>query len=507
MNTKKLLCAILVATLTFSSLFLSGCDKDKGDKGENDPPAEAAINFLKTDLSEYIDIPESSYKDLNIQPNISEPNEVMTKSRIINLQNGYRKIVGSGDKLLSGHTVGVGDTVSVFYRGYYLDADGKEITVAGMSNFGSIASELTVGSGQFIPGFEYNMIGMNISEYARFAKIVSGKVAANHNVYISRKRTVEGKTETLSYERVILGSADAKYGEGFSSKLIGADVNKALEGFTVTLDGKEQVYSDMKIDFVTLCENSATNGGKPIRVVECYFPHDYGMELLQNKTAYFDVYVDYAIDYEVPDFDDAFVKKLIEEKHYTTEAELNKFGGESLAEKFESYTADLLYKEYESDREDLILSEIWNKLLNSAVIKKYPEGNVTAVYDRTLQDINSQYMSNYGYFYHNYFGAIQCESFDEYMRLYLGIGSSVDWRAALTEQTEKLVKERLIIYFIIKAEGIVPEEAVLKQKIDDMRDTFVSNYGEEYAEYGDDYYEESVCYYIMKDYFMEKYSK
>jgi len=60
-----------------------------------------------------------------------------------------------------GPTVSNGDTVSAYYK---LSVDGAEI----QSNYGQQAFSFTVGSGQVIPGFDKNVLGMKAGEEKTF---------------------------------------------------------------------------------------------------------------------------------------------------------------------------------------------------------------------------------------------------------------------------------------------------------------------------------------------------
>ncbi len=493
---------LLLVVLSLSVSIFASCGEDGNDNGDSEntvPP----IEYIKENMADYITLPESGYKNLTLNLNISAPTELMTQVEVLKILASSKTQAGEGEKIFSAHTIGAGDTVSIFYRGYYLDEDGKEVFVDGMSNFDYFASELGIGSGQFIPGFEYNMVGKNTGDYAKFERIVDGVVSENHVIYLSYKCTEDGKTESASYERIDLASADAVYGEGFSAALIGKEVNKSLDSFTVTLGDSELTYSDLKVEFVTLCEKESTNGGKPIMVVECYFPHNYQMPVLRNKTAYFEVYVDYVIDYTVPEYNDDFIRGLIADGKLIKEEELNKYEGESLTEKLESYIDEVLYKNFESDCESLIEGAIWQNILEAVAVKKYPEGNVKEIYDQNLSDIQKMYDYYGGKYLTPNYQLIQCETLDEFVILYLGLEEGADWKAYLRELSCDLVKERLIICYILQAEELVPDSETLAKEIADLRAEFVENQGSQYADYADGYFEELVYYDIMIEFIKE----
>ncbi len=513
MKLRLLICLIL----SFSLLLLASCGKDKdtdgegaGDQGtengggtpedekdyfiKSDTPP---IDYLKENISEYITLPESGYKGLTLKPNISAPSPIMTEVELLKILGDQRKVVGEGQKLYQ-HTIGAGDLVSIFYRGYYVDEKtGEPVSVAGMSNFDGIASELVIGSGQFIPGFEYNMIGKNTGEYASFSRIVSGAVEEDMVIYLTYKGTLDGESISGNYERIELSGADEIYGEGFTEKIKGAEINKTLNSFTTALDGKERVFSEVKVEFATRCEKESTNGGKPIMVVECYFPYNYGMELLQNKTAYFEVYVEYAVDYSVPELNDDFIRSVLEEKKYIAEEELLKYEGEDLTEKFKSFLSEALYKDYENNLDGLIENEIWKHLLDAATVIKYPEGNVYEIYNDYISELKAQYDKYGGRYFNSSSQLVTCKDLGEFARLYLGLGNDADWEAEILNYAESLIKERLIIYYILGAEAIA-DEATIAAKIAELKAEYLEEYIKEYL----DYYEKD-----REDYSDEEFKK
>ena len=54
--------------------------------------------------------------------------------------------------------------VNIFYKGYYLNGE-ERVYFSGGSNIGGASYKLEIGSGSFVPGFEYNMIGKNPADY------------------------------------------------------------------------------------------------------------------------------------------------------------------------------------------------------------------------------------------------------------------------------------------------------------------------------------------------------
>lgn len=182
---KKIIALLLLISLLVGSF--AACKKDNGDNQEPDANGGSggdagdggtgdgsgsgsgdgsgdvtgeAFDFSKTDLSEYIELDEKYYKGytVTVRDYVAKPIEI--ESEIIKLLYKHK----SKDSVDGGGIVSVGDTVGIFYKGYYLEG-GEKVYFDGGSNVGREAHSLGIGSGGFIPGFEYNMIGKNVAEY------------------------------------------------------------------------------------------------------------------------------------------------------------------------------------------------------------------------------------------------------------------------------------------------------------------------------------------------------
>ncbi len=497
------------------------------------------FDYIESDLSKYIEFVDSSdggsdssggnfavsYKNYSIDIAIAPPhtkNEDGTgvsdiEVAILNLIASERKLVGEGLKQAN-LTVGVGDNVYIWYRGYLKHPEtGEEIAVSGMSNFGNSGSaELGIGTGSFIPGFELGLVGTDPTQFARFSKITEGTVdKTKHVAYVSYTRIPEGgkssDKQTATNVRVDLKDAEAAeetFGEGFISAIEGTAVGSNLN-FSTTINGKKYNYSDTKVNFVTVCEDTSTNGGIPVKTVECYFPYDYGTTglssaKLRNETAYFEVYVEYVQDYSVPEWGDEYLKGYLAEKESPiTEAELvGKYEGATLTERYEKYVADTLQNEYEEERRALIEDAMWEYYLANVKVKKYPGIKVDAIYKEYVDDVYYQFDSSGGGLTNNDGEYEVFETVDEFAVAYLSLSEGADWQSVLKSMSEELVKERLILYYIMKAENLTPTEAALNEKYAALRDEYLEEYIKQYLEYEektrDDYTDEEYAVFVAE---------
>lgn len=164
---KKILALILAVTLV---LALVSCKKNKDEDPTPTPTPTPEVKLpllLDIDLSAYIEIDEQYYKNFDVEIKLNKVTELDVNNAIIQMlcANKNKTALENGDGIIS-----VGDIVNIFYKGYYLETNEQggqtKIYFDGGSNVGSTSYALEIGSGRFIPGFEYNMIGKNVAEYS-----------------------------------------------------------------------------------------------------------------------------------------------------------------------------------------------------------------------------------------------------------------------------------------------------------------------------------------------------
>ena len=154
---KKILALILAVVLV---LPLVSCKKkkNKDDEEPTDPVAELTPLY-ELDLSGYVEIDEKYYKNYTVEIKVNSVTDE-------DVNEAIDQVLDSKQSLLPGTTpIKSGDTVHIFYNGYYLDDGGEKVYFDGGSNASGNAYALKIGSGQFIEGFESNMIGKIPADY------------------------------------------------------------------------------------------------------------------------------------------------------------------------------------------------------------------------------------------------------------------------------------------------------------------------------------------------------
>jgi hypothetical protein len=489
---------------------------------------DAWFDYLKSDLDDYVEV-NGSYKDFTLNLDIAKPKDIDVDVAVLKILNSNK----NKDKLRyitpgSNFTLGAGDSVDIYYRGYILDENGKQIAVDSMSNFADANPyTLVLGSGSFVPGFELNMVGQKTGDSNIFSVIKTGKPKENQIAYVSFTRVIDGDANTkttVTNLRIDLSrdDLDAEYGDNFKMRLLGLDI-----GTKVTLpskiDGKTCSYTDLVINFVTECEDKHLT-------VECYFPANYSKAEFRNETAYFEVYVNKVTDYtDVPEFNDELIKKLAEDKKLgVTIDELNKHEGATLVDKYYTYSNKLLMDTYENEYETLLKEKIIQHYRTIFKGIKYPGAKVEEIYKEYYSRVVDAYNTSGGKITNNYGSSTTYDTLDKYAVAYLGLKTGTDWRVYITGLAQDAVKERYIMFYILRSENLLLSKDGFEKKVEDVKaqllqefvdyslnyegktkdsfkteaeyQSYVDDCAEKlYSNYDNDYFEDSAYFELLMD--------
>ena len=487
------------------------------------------VNYMKGNLSKYITLSRDDYTGMSIDVALEEYEEIDLIREINRILAVNKSETPEYDgKAYTSEAITLGDVVSIMYRGYYIDKDGKEVEIS--TNFGDDATILlevgsgniiteTGTSGSFITGFTDGMIGKVPADYEPFKKFGDGKVQEGDVIYLTYTAfypDAAGTYKQASAERIDLSEdIDAIYGTGFKAFLLGTAEGAEAQSIGTKLSSKtfpygtgSAGYSDMKIEYVTRgCETAPLT-------LDVTFPADYSETSLRGVDAKFEVYISSAIIYNTPELDE----KLITDTLKITAADLEKYDGADTVSKYKSYLESSLKKTIEDTNKQIIIDAIWEILFEKVEVKKLPKYNVNQYYDTYYNEVAYYYSV-----YSSYYNSIDLAAYD-----YLSITSGQDWRAYLKEKAEKTALEELIFYYIIREEGLLPgkgEFAEMRQSIIEAhydyhieleKDELAKLEGDAYnakieqikAEvleyYGDDYFDENVYYNYGMDKIIEK---
>ena len=488
------------------------------------------VNLMRDNLSKYVSISRDDYSNITVDIPLEEYDEGDLISRINSiLAENKNKDPEYDGGAYKNKEITLGDVVSIMYRGYYTDKDGKVVEID--SNFalgervllevgtGKIISD-DENAGSFITGFTDGMIGAVPSDYEPFLKYGNGKVQEGDMIYLTYTAFYpdsEGTYKQVSAERIDLnGDIDAVYGKGFKAFLLGTaegaeaqEIGEKLPSKTFPYGAGSAGYSDMKIEYVTRgCEHAPLT-------VDVTFPANYHEKSLRGVAAKFDVYIANSIIYNTPELDEKFITETLK----MTADDLKDYEGTDTVSKYKDYLVKSIKKEIEDTNEKLIIDAVWEILFEKTEIKKMPKATVDQYYETYFNEV-SYYYSLYSSYYN---------SIDAAAREYLSLSSGVDWRAHLKEKAEDTAIEEIIFYYVIREEGFLPSKTEfnkMRQSIIDAHyayhldlnadelsklegDAYDARVAEIKAEmldyYGDEYFDENVYYNYGMDKIIENF--
>ena len=490
--TAAVLLLVIIATSIF--LIVDAVNQDKG------------FDYFESDLSKYVEIDEDDYKNYKISIDYAKPKDIDIDIALLSLVAADKGAAVDNGVFSSKYTVYPGDVVQIWYRGYIFDEEGNPVEVDGMSNMKNAKpTEITIGEGAFVPGFELGLVGKCSDDYTRFEKITDGVVEEDQVIYVTYTRMPVGgdekkDKETASYVRIDLSDPDVdeKFGKGFKSTMLaGIRIGTGLD-FKAEIDGKVYNYTNTTVKFATECEKSEN-----VIKVECYFPYNYGTDgtasaNLRNENAVFEVYIDFVKHYELAEgvlwdeenstyviTDDYIRGKLSEEGSLVTEEELAEYEGDTLLEKYKSYAESFLEESYEETYRELVEEAIWAHLNKVANIKKYPKSMVEPIYDEYVDDVYYQFSETGGSLTDSYGVTTTYDDIDEFATAYLSLTySKLTWKEYLYSLAESLVGERLILYYLLsEIDGLMPDEQTLTEKKESIKAEYIEEYIKQYLEY------------------------
>ena len=437
------------------------------------------VDYMKDNLSKYVVVSESLYNGISVKIDLPAVSDRDIEERLVQILCKNKIIPDDVVAPIPNVTISAGDVANIYYRGYTLGENGEKNYFDGGCNFNSSISALEIGSGTFISGFEYNLIGKNQNDYATMTKIDSGLTQHGDVIMLTYSAYYADGTAALAKTAMIDLSdpnLDETWGEGFSDyfnnvkgKTIGtkfATGSTNDEKLTVVSPkaGASDAEKDVFFDMTVTSAFRISDGNK--LVVEAYFPNDYNEASLAGKTAFFEVYIKTVKDYDVPTIDEKFITETLK----LTADELSSFAGNSIEEKYRSYVKAELDKEYAEDVRIEIEKFFWANLLEKSDFKKLPESEVKIYYDGYIDEINYTYSSGYS----NYYSSI-----DEFARAYLQLGSKDDWKATLRTNAETAVKQKLVFYSVARNGGFIPTDAEYETYYAKVFDEHLKSYLEE----------------------------
>ena len=360
------------------------------------------------------------------------------------------------------------------------------------------AYTLAIGGDNFIAGFSLGLDGKTVGDFPAFVRERDVEVKDTHIAFVSYTRypvtynkysgvetvgTVDSGTSVYMDLSGDLTAINDSYGEGFTKYLLGNGLAADADGYIApavadgdnlitdirltNAEGVEYKYTKIAVEYVM-----AANYYEGYETVKVQFPENYGSADLAGQNAEFEVLIEsvkeYGYDYEGTcdmtnaDFVDAMLKKALEDEEEVV-AKVEALEGDTFRAKYENYLKADNAEDNKLTNTNAKYQEIIDALVaassfnadNYDDIKSY----VDAKYDASVITFLEAFANN-GSSYASieaYAEDVLDLTGDEY---YTAVGEGedavkvYDWHKALRTLAENYYKERLIVHYIIAAEGL-----------------------------------------------------
>ncbi len=216
---------------------------------------------------------------------------------------------------------------------------------------------------------------------------------------------------------------------------------------------------------------NTTSKNKPAEITVT-FPEDYGTADLAGKEVIFQIVVEYAVQYTLPDYTREFVETTLKyqpkKEFYASDV--------ALLDEFEEYVYDYLVGQTQSSLETAMTSALWDHLTAEAVCQNLPEVEVDYYFDVYKSDAE---------YYYNVYASYQGEAFtslypnmDSFASAYFGLAAGADWQAEVREMARDLVRRDMITHAIAEREGM---ETVTAEEFEAQVQYWISYYSAYYG--------------------------
>lgn len=317
-----------------------------------------------------------------------------------------------------------------------------------MKNYASI-DKSSYESFEVSIGAEYEIDSEDVDAYIE-KLCFNYKEAANGSTKVTNKPTKKGDVAYIFYKGVMNGEEFSGGSNMDDESPYGLTIGSGtfIPGFEEALIG------------VVPSETSPEN----MVAIDLTFPENYGATDLAGKEVTFYVYISWIVEYNIPEYNESFVRDKL------------KFESdrEDIVAAHREYILNYLVAQSESSVKSLKESHIWNSLVDSMVVTKYPEGEIESYYDYYYTEVE------YYYTYYTYMG-MKFESIDDFAVQFLGLAEGADWKAEITKYAEDATKQTMVYHLVAELEGIELTEEDVNKEINAYIDYYKNYYGKEYT--------------------------
>lgn len=528
---------LLLAAMLLSAFTLTACGDDE------------EFFFLDEDMSNYISIKPEDYKGVELTvPGVVEiDKDADVKSYIVSAIAQYQ----AQNKKTETKTDGIiaeGDSVKIWYRGQVnMAAEGEPenwVDFIGGCNFyptssgAAAATDLVIGSGKFIKGFEEKLKGLEISES-------SLKTASDSNKHIGMEgylpiayiqytyeyKDASGNTKKGTMVDRIDLTKDAeghyvdkgRYSDTLRAALEGHAVGEVVkdgtaplrftESFDITGDlvpetvnirnvqVKNIVKEERALPYV-VAEGETAPAVTPDYTFELAFPNPYqSNEALAGKTVRWYVYADSLERAEEIREDSLTYKQVVDILGITfdmikkgllltpTEQNATEGSGTDAAKEaavlahYREYIAKGLEEQRNATLKENTINTLWEHIISKVELLKWPEGYIDAYIDTLRTEAENeygQYVQSYGT---SVYPTLADYLVNFYSDKYFPNTASVE--AGFRRMAEEQLKQEMAIHYIAAAEGLAmtekEQEEYYEEQIKSMLDYYNSYYANDIA--------------------------
>ena len=478
MLKKTLLPLFLLVCLLATSIGLTACGSSAYDEG---------FWLLTEDMDDYISLKADDYKKAVLT--IDKVEEITMDDVDEYIRNA--QIEAYADKLVTVNTGAVQDedTVILWYRGEVnigTEAEPNWVEFLGGSNFNSTAYSLRIGSGNFIPGFEEALIGIDIA--TTNINIVKGskkQVGVDGDiVYISYKYTStdsDGKIKsgTMTDRVDLRKDADgnytgiSRYSKEMRDALLGLYVKDyvKVDGKVASFNESFDMTQDLKADTVKVSNIQVTGivTEENCKTIEVAFPDPYSNNPeLAGKKARWDVVIDEIrrLPEDAPTLEEVDYSFISTKLGITYTAILNVLSSDEISEigsdttkqkaavvaNYKKYIFEAMKDQRESTIASALQTAFWEYIIEKVEVKQYPAGMVEEyieVMRANAQAEYEQYTSTYG---NTLYPTLADYLVNYYDAKYFPTTDKVE--EGFKKMAEEQLRSEMALYYIASAEGL-----------------------------------------------------
>lgn len=428
-----------------------------GTSGEEETKAPE-FDYEAFDFKPYVTLAESEYigKEISIPYDASMPESYYEKQLDAFLSQYATKIQVTDTAAKDG------DTVNIYYKGVTVSEDGTETAFDSgtYQEFGQPYA-LTLGSGQFIEGFEEGLVGVLPTDTLRVRK--TGTITDTDIALVTCKYTSKsistGKESTSTDENIYFDFRGDVLLTELKNALLGKEVGGTYSLTTerdADKDGKPESENTYVVTVHGLLDLSTP------ATVSATFPNPYpNSPELAGKTVKFYVWMESIDGWELPELNATFVSETL--KFKTEEPDV-------LAA-FEREFREDVREAYVSECRTAVINAVSDHIREVIVFSSLPEAALDYEYASIKEEAE---------YYYNYYKkqGYKFSAIEDFIIAYYGVkdaGDSFKADAWYTERAEELTRENAIYFYLCDVLAVTVSESEVTDAVNAFLDQMIES--------------------------------